>query len=116
MAMCHTYPLRAFDRRPHPAVGRARATACPHVTNTSRSDRRQFTWCERPCQPGHRESGRLAARSQTPQPFCTRGFSVNARTTLKAGLVGTLAAAAAFALGGSAAEAHGGLPVVNVPC
>ncbi|GAA1990327.1 phosphatase [Terrabacter lapilli] len=40
---------------------------------------------------------------------------MNTRTTLKAGLVGTLAAAAAFALGGSAAEARGGLPVVNVP-
>lgn len=40
---------------------------------------------------------------------------MNTRTTLKAGLVGTLAAAAAFALGGPAAEAHGGLPVVNVP-
>lgn len=34
---------------------------------------------------------------------------------LKAGLVGTLAAAAAFTLGGSAAEAHDGLPIVNVP-
>ena len=41
---------------------------------------------------------------------------MNTRTTLiKSGLVGTLAAAAAFALGGSSADAHGGLPVVNVP-
>ena len=40
---------------------------------------------------------------------------MNTPTIVKAGLVGTLAAAAAFALGGSAADAHGGLPVVNVP-
>ena len=40
---------------------------------------------------------------------------MNTPTIIKAGLVGTLAAAAAFALGGSAADAHGGLPVVNVP-
>jgi hypothetical protein len=40
---------------------------------------------------------------------------VNTPTIVKAGLVGTLAAAAAFALGGSSADAYGGLPVVNVP-
>ncbi|KRF46494.1 alkaline phosphatase PhoX [Terrabacter sp. Soil810] len=40
---------------------------------------------------------------------------MNTPTIVKAGLVGTLAAAAAFALGGSSADAHGGLPVVNVP-
>ncbi|MHA3836031.1 alkaline phosphatase PhoX [Terrabacter sp. AAH1] len=36
-------------------------------------------------------------------------------TIAKAGLVGTLAAASAFALGGTSAGAHDGLPVVNVP-
>ena len=40
---------------------------------------------------------------------------MNTPTIVKAGLVGTVAAAAAFALGGSPADAHGGLPVVNVP-
>jgi len=40
---------------------------------------------------------------------------VHTPTIVKAGLVGTLAAAAAFALGGSSADAHGGLPVVGVP-
>jgi len=40
---------------------------------------------------------------------------MNTSAILKTGLVGTLAAAAAFALSNSSAVAHGGLPVVNVP-
>jgi hypothetical protein len=39
---------------------------------------------------------------------------VHTHTLRKAGLVGTLAAAAAFSLGGTSAEAQSGLPVVNV--
>ncbi|HET7802496.1 MAG TPA: alkaline phosphatase PhoX [Humibacillus xanthopallidus] len=39
---------------------------------------------------------------------------MNSRTIVKTALASTLAAAAAFSLGGSA-EAHAGLPVVNVP-
>lgn len=40
---------------------------------------------------------------------------MNSSILTKAGLAGTLAAAAAFALSGTAADAHGGLPVTNVP-
>src|SRR6478735_6352558 len=60
------------------------------------------------------DSAESVERSQLTHTGRTRGFSVNTPTIVKAGLVGTLAAAAAFALGGSSADAHGGLPVVNV--
>ena len=59
--------------------------------------------------------GRPTQLPSGARPRHTRGSFVHTHTIRKAGLVGTLAAAAAFSLGGTSAGPQASLPVVSVP-